>query len=73
MGRGAPIPATIYFAKDSLVLPGRSVSANILDEVDSGFYIIGGNDKKATFIPRCEVALVYYTDDASGPFVLKTK
>lgn len=54
-------------------MPGRSVSANILDEVDSGFYIIGGNDKKATFIPRCEVALVYYTDDASGPFVLKTK
>src|ERR1035437_6458195 len=72
-GGGAPIPATIYFAKDSLVLPGRSVSANILDEVDSGFYIIGGNDKKATFIPRCEVALVYYTDDASGPFVLQTK
>jgi hypothetical protein len=72
-GGGAPTPATIYFAKDSLVLPSRSASANILDEVDSGFYIIGGNDKKATFIPRSEVALIYYSDDASGPFVVKAK
>jgi hypothetical protein len=72
-GGGAPTPATIYFSKDSLVLPGRSVSANILDEVDSGFYIIGGNDKKATFIPRSEVSAVYYSDDASGSFVVRGK
>lgn len=72
-GGGAPTPATIYFVKDSLVLPGRSTSANILDEVEGGFYIIGGNDKKATFIPRSEVALVYYSNDASGPFVVRAK
>jgi hypothetical protein len=72
-GGGAPITAIIYFAKDSLILPSRSVSANILDETDNGFYVIGGNDKKATFIPRNEVTLVYYSDDASGPFVIKTK
>jgi hypothetical protein len=72
-GGGAPTPAIIYFAKDALVLPGQSVSAQILDEVDGGFYIIGGGDKKATFIPRSEIAMVYYSDDASGPFVIKTK
>ncbi len=72
-GGGAPSPATIYFAKDSTILPGRSVSADILDEVDGGFYIIGGGDKKATFIPRSEVAMVYYSDDASGSFAVKVK
>jgi hypothetical protein len=72
-GGGAPITATIYFAKDSLVLPGQSISVEIVDETDSGFYVIGGSDKKATFIPRSEVALVYYSKDTSGPFVTKTK
>jgi hypothetical protein len=72
-GGGAPVPATIYVTKDSLVLPGRSISAKVLDETDSGYYIIGGDDKRATFIPRSEVAMVYYSDDASGSFVAKTK
>jgi hypothetical protein len=72
-GGGAPIPAIIYFAKDSPLLPNRNVSARILDETDGGYYMIGGNDKKATFIPRSEVSMVYYSDDASGPFIVKTK
>lgn len=72
-GGGAPIPATIYLAKDSLMLPGRGVSAKILDETDSGFYIVGGDDKRATFIPRSEVAMIYYSQDSSGPFMVKTK
>jgi len=72
-GGGEPVPATIYFNKDSLVLQGRSVSAKIVDETDAGFYVIGGSDKRATFIPRSEVAMVYYSDDSSGPFIMKTK
>jgi hypothetical protein len=72
-GGGAPVPATIYFAKEALVAPGRSISAKIVDETDGGFYVIGGNDKKATFIPRSQVAMVYYSDDTSGPFILKMK
>ncbi len=72
-GGGAPVPATIYFDKNSLVLPGQSMSAKIVDETDGGFYIIGGNDKKATFIPRSEVAMVYYSDDTLGPFFMKPK
>jgi hypothetical protein len=63
----------MYFTKDSLVSPGRSVSAKIVDETDAGFYVIGGNDKRATFIPRSEVVMVYYSDDTSGPFIIKTK
>jgi len=72
-GGGQPVPATIYFTKDSLVMPGRSVPAKIVDETESGFYVIGGSDKRATFIPRSEVAMVYYSDDNSGPFIIKTK
>jgi hypothetical protein len=36
-GGGAASPATIYFTKDSPILPGRNVSAKIIDETDSGF------------------------------------
>ena len=72
-GGGEPVPATIYFAKDYLVLQGRIVSAKIVDETDAGFYVVGGSDKRATFIPRSEVAMVYYSDDSSGPFIMKTK
>lgn len=72
-GGGAASPATIYFTKDSPILPGRNVSAKIIDETDGGFYIIGGDDKKATFIPRSAVAMLYYSDDASGPFIVKSK
>jgi hypothetical protein len=72
-GGGEPVPSTMYFTKDSLVSPGRSVSAKIVDETDAGFYVIGGNDKRATFIPRSEVVMVYYSDDTSGPFIIKTK
>jgi len=72
-GGGTPISAIIYFAKDSPFLPNRNLSAKILDETDTGFYLIGANDKRATFIPRSAVVMVYYSDDSSGPFIAKTK
>jgi len=72
-GGGAPISATLYFAKDSPILPGQSVSARILEETDSGFYLIGGSNKSATFIPRSEVAMVYYSNDPAGSFITKQK
>jgi hypothetical protein len=72
-GGGAPISAIIYFTKDSPLLPNRNVSAKILDETDAGFYLVGANDKRATFIPRSGIAMIYYSDDSSGPFIVKTK
>jgi hypothetical protein len=72
-GGGSPIPATIYFTKDSLIMPSQSVAAKIIDETDGGFYIIGGSDTKATFIPRSAVAMVYYSDDSKGAFITKSK
>lgn len=72
-GGGAPIPVTIYFSKDSIILPGQSAGALLIDESDAGLYVVGKNDKKATFIPRSAVGLVYYSGDVSGFSLAKPK
>ena len=72
-GGGAPIPVTIYFTKDSTVMPSQSVGALLIDESDTGLYVVGKNDKRATFIPRNSVGLVYYSDDVSGFSLAKPK
>lgn len=72
-GGGAPIPVTIYFTKDSAIMPSQSVGALLVDESDAGLYVVGKNDKKATFIPRSAVGLVYYSDDVSGFSLAKPK
>jgi hypothetical protein len=72
-GGGAPIPVTIYFTKDSIIMPSQSVGALLVDESDAGLYVVGKNDKKATFIPRSAVGLVYYSDDISGFSLAKPK
>ena len=72
-GGGVPIPVTIYFTKDSTIMPNQSVGALLVDESDAGLYVVGKNDKKATFIPRSAVGLVYYSDDVSGFSLAKPK
>jgi hypothetical protein len=72
-GGGAPIPVTIYFTKDSTIMPSQNVGALLVDESDAGLYVVGKNDKKATFIPRSAVGLVYYSDDISGFSLAKPK
>jgi len=72
-GGGASIPVTIYFTKDSTIMPSQSVGALLVDESDAGLYVVGKNDKKATFIPRSSVGLVYYSDDVSGFSLAKPK
>ena len=44
-GGGAPIPVTIYFTRDSTVMPSQSVGALLVDESDAGLYVVGKNDK----------------------------
>jgi len=65
-GGGVPIPITIYFTKDSTIMPNQSVGALLIHESDAGLYVVGRGDKKATFIPRSAVGMVYYSDDTSG-------
>jgi hypothetical protein len=72
-GGGSPIPVTIYFTKDSTIMPNQSIGALLVDESDAGVFVVGKGDKKATFIPRSSVGLVYYSDDVSGFSLAKPK
>jgi len=68
---GNPVPVTLYFTKDSALKPNQSVSAQLLDETDAGFYIVGSNEDKAIFVPRNAVSLVYFSDKVSESKLLK--
>jgi hypothetical protein len=70
-GGGSPVPVTLYFSKDSALKPNQSVSALMVDESDSGYYIVGPHEKKAIFVPRSAVSLVYFSDKISDSKLLK--
>jgi hypothetical protein len=72
-GGGRPIPVTVYLTKDSVIMPGQSVNALLIDESDSGLYVVGKKDKKATFIPRGSIGLVYFSDNVSDFSLSKPK
>jgi hypothetical protein len=54
-------------------MPNQNVGALLVDESDAGLYVVGKSDKKATFIPRGAIGLVYYSDDVSGFSLAKPK
>lgn len=64
-GGGAPVPVTILFVKESPILPGQYLSTQLLDESDAGLYIAGKGEKRASFIPRSEIASMTYSDSPS--------
>ena len=72
-GGGRPIPVTIYFTKDSVIMPGQNVNALLIDESDAGFYVVGRGDRRATLIPRGSVGLVYFSDNVSEFSLSKPK
>jgi hypothetical protein len=61
-GGGTPANVTIYFSRDSLLSPNRSVQAQLIEESDEGFYIVGPKELKAIFVPRSSVAMIYFSD-----------
>ncbi len=61
-GGGAPVSVTIYFTKDSPITPNKAVSAQLVEESDEGFYIVGPKETRAIYVPRSVVALVYFSD-----------
>jgi hypothetical protein len=69
-GGGSPIPVVVYFSGNSRLLPGQQLDADILDESDSGFYIVQRNQTQAIFIPRSAVATIYFSDKPLDPALL---
>lgn len=73
-GGGAPVSATIYFTKDSPISPNKAVSAQLVEESDEGFYIVGPKETRAIYVPRSAVALVYFSDKiADSPLLRDSK
>jgi hypothetical protein len=70
-GGGMPENVTVYFTKDSLINPSKAVQAQLIEEADEGFYILGPKESKAIFIPRGSVALVYFSDKTSDSPILQ--
>jgi hypothetical protein len=70
-GGGSPVPVTLYLNRESILRPNQSLSAQLVDESDAGFYIIGQDETKAVFVPRTSVSLVYFSDKAAESKLLK--
>src|ERR1022692_985495 len=73
-GGGVPVSVTIYFTKDSPISPNKAISAQLVEESDEGFYIVGPKETKAIYVPRSAVALVYFSDKvADSPLLRDSK
>jgi hypothetical protein len=72
-GGGSPVSATIYFNSTSIIKPNQSAAVLLLDEDDAGLYIVGPKEKKAVFIPRSMISLIYFSDKASESQLLQGK
>jgi hypothetical protein len=70
-GGGSPINVVLYFNKDSAIKPNESVSVQLVDESDAGFYIVAQGESRAIFVPRNAVSLVYFSDKPSDSVLLK--
>jgi len=66
VGGGVPVPITIYFSKESATFQNQSVRAFLIDETDSGLYVLLNDDHRATFIPRDSVSLIHFSTDPTG-------
>jgi hypothetical protein len=70
-GGGTPADVTVYFTKDSLLNPNKAVQAQLIEESDEGFYIVGPKESKAIFVPRGSVAIIYFSDKPADSSMLQ--
>jgi len=70
-GGGTPVAVTIGFTKDSAIGPSKTVSAQLIEEADEGFYIVGPNESKAIYVPRNAVSFIYFSDKVSESELLR--
>src|SRR5207302_3594049 len=52
LGGGTPVPVVVYLSEVSRILPGQELAAELLEESDSGLYVVQNGQKQALFIPR---------------------
>jgi hypothetical protein len=44
-------------------MAGQRWRVKLIDESDSGYYVLPKGEKKAVFVPRSAVSLVYFSDE----------
>lgn len=59
-GGGMPIPITVTYTKDAVKNPLQDIGYLLIDETDSGFYVVETDAKIATFIPRSSIGMVRF-------------
>jgi hypothetical protein len=70
-GGGSPVPVTVYFGKESPIKPNQSATLQLVDESDSGFYLVWPKDNKAVLVPRNAISIVYFSDKPMDPSFMK--
>lgn len=61
-GGGETLPVTLYLNGNAPVMPGQHWQVQLIEETESGYFVLNKGEKKAVFIPRSAVALVYFSD-----------
>ena len=61
-GGGTPLEVTMFFSKDAPISPNQAASVRLIDESDTGFYILAPNENRAIYVRRDAVVLVYFSD-----------
>lgn len=64
-GGGQPVDITARFTRDSSLYGSQKVRMQLIDEGDTGFYVLVQNQKHILFIPRSDIAAISYSNDAS--------
>jgi hypothetical protein len=70
-GGGAPVDVTICFTKDSAISAGKTISVELIEEADEGFFIVGSKESRAIYIPRSAVAFIYFSAKVSDSPLLR--
>jgi hypothetical protein len=70
-GGGSPTRVIVYFSKDSRILPNQQFEGALIDESDSGMYVVKRGERQAIFIPRQAVSALYFADKPLAPEFLK--
>jgi hypothetical protein len=61
-GGGETLPVTLFLNANAPVMANQRWHVQLLEETDAGYYVLNKGERKAAFIPRSAVALVYFSD-----------
>jgi hypothetical protein len=70
-GGGAPISVVLYMSKDSRLMPNGQLGAKLVDESESGYYVLSSGRQDAIFVPRTAVSTVVYSDKPLDPVLFQ--